>query len=167
MVSCKILQAAEKGIYLLKFTGEVRLNMCSTLDLIIDNMREDEDFMTVVIDLSEASVIDSTTLGLLAKIGIFAKKSNKILPTIISTNPDVTRLVLSMGFDELFIIVEQAASKPEHLDEIPMLQASEEEVREKVLAAHRILMDLNNRNKETFKDLVSTLEAEQRQASMM
>lgn len=167
MVSCKILQAAEKGIYLLKFTGEVRLNMCSTLDIIIDNMRDDDDFMTVVIDLSEASVIDSTTLGLLAKIGIFAKKANKILPTIISTNPDVTRLVFSMGFDELFIIVDKAASKLEHLDEIPVLQASEDEVREKVLAAHRILMDLNSRNKETFKDLVSTLEAEQRQASIM
>lgn len=167
MVSCKILQAAEKGIYLLKFTGEVRLNMCSTLDSIIDNMREDDHFTTVVIDLSEANVIDSTTLGLLAKIGIFAKKANKILPTIISTNPDVTRLVISMGFDELFIIVEQAASKIEHLDEIPLLKATEEQVREKVLAAHKILMDLNSRNKEAFKDLVSTLEAEQRQASMI
>jgi anti-anti-sigma factor len=165
MVSCKILQAAERGIYILKFTGEVRLNMCSTLDLITDQMREDKHFITVVIDLTEASIIDSTTLGLLAKIGIFARKANKILPTIISTNPDITRLVHSMGFDELFIIVEKAASNIEHLNEIPLLKATEEEVREKVLAAHKVLMDLNSKNRETFKDLVRTLEEEQRQAS--
>jgi len=167
MVSCKILQAAEKGLYLLKFTGEVRLNTCSTLDAIIDNMRADEQFVTVVIDLTEADIIDSTTLGLLAKIGIFAKKADKILPTIISTNPDVSRLVYSMGFDELFIIVEKAVSKIEHLDEIPLLQASEAEVREKVLAAHKILMDLNSRNKEAFKDLVNSLESDPGQPSFV
>lgn len=165
MIGCKILQAAEKGIYLLKFTGEVRLNTCSTLDSIIDSMSNDSQFITVVIDLTEASVIDSTTLGLLAKIGIFAKKANRILPTIISTNADITRLVYSMGFDELFIIVDKAVSEIEHLDEIPLLKASEDEVREKVLAAHKTLMQLNSRNKETFKDLVRTLEEEQRQAS--
>ena len=165
MVSCKILHAVEHGIYILKFTGEVRLNMCSTLDMIIERMRDDSMFITVVIDLTEASVIDSTTLGLLAKIGIFARKADKILPTIVSTNPDITRLVHSMGFDELFIIVERAFSQIEHLDEVPILTATEEEVREKVLVAHKVLMDLNSRNKESFKDLVRVLEEEQRQAS--
>ncbi len=161
MLGCKILQAEESGIYILKFTGEVRLNLCSTLDLVIDRMREDDHFLTVVIDLTDASVVDSTTLGLLAKIGIFARKTHKILPTIISTNPDITRLVYSMGFDELFIIVEKAATQIEQLDEIPVLSASEHEVREKVLAAHKVLMDLNADNREAFKDLVKALEAEQ------
>ena len=165
MSGYKILQAEKQGIYVLKFIGEIRLYLCSTLDRLIDMMKDDSHFLTVVIDLSETSVVDSTTLGLLAKIGIFARKNNKLLPTIISTNPDITRLVHSMGFDELFIIVEKAATEIKHLDEIPILVASEHEVREKVLAAHKVLMDLNSNNREAFKDLVKALEEEQAQTS--
>ena len=164
MVSCKILQAKKGGVYVLKFIGEVRLNSCSTLDLIIDKMREDEKFITVIIDLTEASIVDSTTLGLLAKIGIFAQKSNKTLPTIISVNPDITRMVISMGFDELFVIVEEAATEIEHLNELPLLATTEQEVQEKVLQAHKVLMELSAHNREVFKDLVKTLE-EQGQTS--
>ncbi|OZG73394.1 anti-anti-sigma factor [Hahella sp. CCB-MM4] len=165
MSGYKILQAEQQGIYVLKFIGEIRLYLCSTLDRLIDLMKDDANFLTVVIDLTETSVVDSTTLGLLAKIGIFARKNNKLLPTIISTNPDITRLIYSMGFDELFIIVEKAATEIEHLDEIPILHASEQEVREKVLAAHKVLMDLNANNREAFKDLVKALEEEQAHTS--
>lgn len=158
MVSCNISQAEKGGVYVLKFKGEVRLNVCSTLDLIIDKMREDKNFITVIIDLTEASIVDSTTLGLLAKIGIFAQKSNRTLPTIISVNPDITRLVVSMGFDELFVIVEEAATEIEQLNELPLLTTTEKEVQEKVLNAHKVLMELNAHNRETFEDLVKTLE---------
>ncbi|MBU6954487.1 STAS domain-containing protein [Hahella aquimaris] len=165
MSGYKILQAEKQGVYVLKFIGEIRLNLCSTLDHLIDEMKEDQSFITVVIDLTETSIVDSTTLGLLAKIGIFAKKHRKILPTIVSTNEDITRLVLSMGFDQLFIIVEKAATDIEHLSEIPILLASEQEVREKVLAAHKVLMELNESNRAAFKDLVQALECDQGPAS--
>lgn len=156
----KILQAEVDGIYVLKFIGEIRLNLCITLEQVIENMLTNPKYKSVVIDLSETEIIDSTTLGLLARIAVAAKQRNGVIPTIISTNPDVTRIVKSMGFDRIFIIVGAPASDIEQLMEIPLLDSTEDEVRQNVIKAHRVLMDLNHRNQEEFRDLVAALENE-------
>ncbi|MFL1453727.1 STAS domain-containing protein [Marinobacter sp. DUT-3] len=161
MAGYKILQAENQGIYLLKFIGEIRLNLCSTLDNLVESITQDPDFKTVVIDLTECEIIDSTTLGLLAKIAMAAQKRSHFLPTLVSTNPDITRIITSMGFDKIFIIVREPASRIEQLEEIPVLRASEQQVRDKVLDAHRVLMGLNSRNREEFKNLVRALECEE------
>ncbi|BES71273.1 STAS domain-containing protein [Marinobacter nanhaiticus D15-8W] len=161
MSSYKILQAEQQGIYVLKFIGEIRLNLCSTLDSLVESITSNPEFRTVVIDLTETDIIDSTTLGLLAKIAMAAEKRSHFLPTLISTNPDVTRIITSMGFDKIFIIVREPASRIEELEEIPVLRASEQQVRDKVLDAHRILMGMNSRNREEFKNLVRALECEE------
>lgn len=160
MASYKILQAEQQGIYVLKFIGEIRLYLCSTLDMIIDSMSSNPEFKTVVVDLSETTIIDSTTLGLLAKIAVLAKKKSSFLPTIISTNPDVTRIIQTMGFGEIFIIMKEPAANIRELEELPVLRATEQQVREKVLDAHLTLMELNESNREEFKDLVQALECE-------
>ena len=161
MAGYKILQAEKQGIYVLKFIGEIRLNLCSTLDNLVESITQDPDFKTVVIDLTETEIIDSTTLGLLAKIAMAAQKRSNFLPTMISTNPDIPRIIPSMGFDKFFIIVREPASRIEELEEIPVLRASEQQVRDKVLEAHRVLMGLNSRNREEFKNLVRALECEE------
>ncbi len=161
MAGYKILQAEKQGIYVLKFIGEIRLNLCSTLDNLVETITQDPDFRTAVIDLSETEIIDSTTLGLLAKIAMAAEKRSHFLPTLISTNPDVTRIIASMGFDKIFIIVKEPASRIEELEEIPVLRASEQQVRDKVLDAHRVLMGLNSKNREEFRNLVHALECEE------
>lgn len=160
MNDCKILQAQERGIYVLKFVGEVRLNLCSTLDQIIDDMISNPEFRTVVVDLTETEVIDSTTLGLLAKIAMASEEQSHFLPTLITTNPDVTRIIHSMGFDQIFLIVREPASDLDELEEIPLMRASEQDVRDKVLDAHRVLMSLNSHNREEFRNLVKALECE-------
>lgn len=161
MASYKILQAHERGIYVLKFIGEIRLNLCSTLDQIIDDMVCNPEFRTVVVDLTETEVIDSTTLGLLAKIAMASQDRSQFLPTLISTNSDITRIVQSMGFDRIFVIVREPASDIEELEEIPVLRASERDVRDKVLDAHRVLMSMNERNRDEFENLVRALEHEE------
>ncbi|MBQ0746744.1 MAG: anti-anti-sigma factor, partial [Marinobacter sp.] len=77
------------------------------------------------------------------------------------TNPDITRIVTSMGFDKIFIIVREPASRIEELEEIPVLRASEQDVRDRVLAAHKVLMGLNKQNRDEFKNLVRALEVEE------
>jgi anti-anti-sigma factor len=156
----KILQAEQQGIYVLKFVGEIRLNLCSTLDQLIESITNNPLFKTVVIDLTETTVIDSTTLGLLAKIAVIAKKKNHFLPTIISTNPDITRIIIAMGFDQIFLILKEPATSIEELQELPIMRCTEEDTRLKVLDAHKVLMDINDHNREQFKDLVEILEAD-------
>ncbi|PSF12224.1 anti-anti-sigma factor [Marinobacter fuscus] len=161
MAGYKILQAEQQGIYVLKFIGEIRLNLCSTLDNLVESITNDPHFKTVVIDLTETDIVDSTTLGLLAKIAMAAHKRSHFLPTLISTNPDITRIITSMGFDKIFIIVREPASRIEELEEIPVLKASEQQVRDKVLDAHKVLMGMNSKNREEFKNLVKALECDE------
>lgn len=160
MIGYKVLQAESQGIYVLKFVGEIRLHLCSTLDSLIESMTSNPDFKTVVVDLTDTTIIDSTTLGLLAKIAVAAYQRSHFLPTIISTNPDITKIILSMGFDKIFLIVREPASNINDLKELAFLQSDEDEVRLKVLEAHKVLMELNENNRNEFRDLVHALEGD-------
>ena len=154
----KILVAQSQGIYIIKFVGDVRLNLCSTLDQYTDHMFESEEFKTVIIDLTETQCIDSTSLGQLAKISILYKEKYGQLPTIISTQDDINRILLSMGFDQVFYIVKVLVSRVEYLDELPLKSVDEAEMKQRVLEAHKLLMDMNQNNRDAFQDLVNSLE---------
>lgn len=154
----KILVAQSQGIYIIKFVGDVRLSLCSTLDQFTDQMFESEEFKTVIIDLTETQCIDSTSLGQLAKISILYKDKYGQLPTIISTQDDINRILMSMGFDQVFYIVKELVSHVEYLDELPLKSVDEAEMKKRVLEAHKLLMDMNQNNRDAFQDLVNSLE---------
>lgn len=160
MSKCKILQAECSGVYVLKLVGEVRLNLCSTIDSAIEAMTSDPNFASIVVDLSETTLIDSTTLGLLARLAIQAKQRSHFLPSIISTNPDITRVIETMGFENVYLILREPAENNQQLTELSPQDITEEELRKNVLCAHKVLMDLNEHNREQFKDLVATLEVD-------
>ena len=128
--------------------------------LFIEDMFNDQEFKSVLVDLSRTESIDSTSLGVLAKLSIQADKIFGYTPTLVSTNGDVTRILMSMGFDDVFHIVESPLDHSEQLGELPPLQADNEEMRQRVLDAHKTLMAMNETNREAFQDLVATLEAE-------
>jgi len=58
----------------------------------------------------------------------------------------------------VFYIVKELVSKVEYLDELPTQTVDEEAMRRHVLEAHKLLMDMNESNREAFKDLVDSLE---------
>ena len=105
MQSGKIEVANNDGTYVVKLSGDVRLNLCSALEGYLDEMFLDEAFETVLIDLSDAEGVDSTTLGQLAKISIISQEKFGLIPTIISPREDITRILLSMGFDKVFYLI--------------------------------------------------------------
>ncbi|MCO3149971.1 STAS domain-containing protein [Pseudomonas aeruginosa] len=158
MSTGKIQFAEQNGSFVLKFVGEVRLTLCSALDSTIEKIFAALNFSAIIIDLTETQSIDSTTLGLLAKLSILSRQKIGLLPTLVTTNPDITRLLQSMGFDQVFNIVDRPIPCPECLSDLPPQDQSEDVVRDKVLEAHRILMGLNESSREAFHDLVSALE---------
>jgi anti-anti-sigma factor len=158
MSTGKIQFAEQDGTFVLKFVGEIRLTLCSALDATIEKIFSSIDFSTIVIDLTEARSIDSTTLGLLAKLSIQSRQKVGLLPTVVTTHPDITRLLESMGFDQVFNIVGTPLPCPECLEDLPPQDQTEDVVRRKVLEAHRILMGLNDSNRDAFHDLVNALE---------
>ncbi|MFT0213179.1 anti-sigma factor antagonist RssC [Pseudomonas sp. F1_0610] len=153
------IQFAEQGFaFVLKFTGDVRLNLCTSLNETIQQIINTHNFKSIIIDLTETDSIDSTTLGLLAKLSILSKVKFGYLPTLVSLNPDINRLLDSMGFYQVFNIVHTNGPCVNCLDDLPEQNQSEEDVKKRVLEAHKILMSLNDSNQEAFKDLVSALE---------
>ena len=154
------IQCAEYGdTFVLKCIGDVRLTFCSALNEKIENILKANSFKSIVIDLTEVISIDSTTLGLLAKLSILSKRKFGMLPTLASTNPDVSRVLDSMGFNQVFNMVHTPAPCPECLDDLPKQDQSEAVVKERVLEAHQILMSLNESNRDEFRNLVSVLES--------
>ncbi|WP_027599428.1 anti-sigma factor antagonist RssC [Pseudomonas sp. MOIL14HWK12:I2] len=158
MSTGKIQFAEQDGTFVLKFTGEVRLTLCSALDATIEHIFSSLNFSSIVIDLTETQSIDSTTLGLLAKLSILSRQRIGLLPMLTTNNPDILRLLDSMGFDQVFNIVETVLPCPDCLTDLPPQDQSEAEVRNRVLEAHRVLMGLNESNRNAFRDLVSALE---------
>ncbi len=156
----RILVGCQAGVYVILFEGDVRLTLYTAADRFLDRMFSDANFKSVVVDLSNTMSIDSTSLGLLAKLSILAKRRFDYVATLISSRADITRILLSMGFDDVFHIVEVPLERTAQLGELPELVISEDDMRERVLEAHRTLMSMNESNRDTFQDLVAALEVE-------
>ncbi|WP_346839059.1 STAS domain-containing protein [Microbulbifer sp. SAOS-129_SWC] len=164
MQSGQIMVGAHKGVYVIKLVGDVRLNLCTSFDDFIDNMFAHDDFNGVVFDLHGTEGVDSTTLGLMAKIAIRALERGCQKPLALSADKGIRHLLDAMGFDAL---IEVSDERPDYTATEPLKCNSPDEctAREKVLEAHRVLMSMNEHNAETFRDLVHTLERESQPAT--
>lgn len=161
----QILVAEHSGVFVIKMVGDVRLTLCISFDQFIEGMFSHPDFATVLFDLSGAEAVDSTTLGLMAKISLLSEQKLGRYPVILSTNDGIDRTLETMGFEDIFTIVSDlqaplTAVEPAKPVELSA-QGSDTQIKETVVEAHRYLMQLNEANKETFTNLVNMLEAEQ------
>jgi anti-anti-sigma regulatory factor len=157
MSNGKILAADYKHMAMLKFVGDVRVLMSSTLDAYCSGLYRRPILDAMLVDMTETRGIDSTALGLLAKMAIQLRNRFNVIPTIVSTNPDVTRTLKSMSFDLIFKIVDKPATQKTQYNELQTQSESEDSVREKVIDAHLTLMTLSEENRLEFQDLVQAL----------
>ncbi len=154
----RILAATHKGAYVIRFEGDVRLTLCTSIDDYFQKMFDDPGFASVWVDLCSAEGLDSTTLGLLAKLALTVKQRFGFQPAIYSCDPGINRLIKSMGFQRLFELREEVCGNPEEAVAIPVVEGSEAAVKEKVIEAHKVLMELSSDNRARFKDLLTVLE---------
>ncbi len=159
----KILFADQDGVQVLNFVGDVRVCLGPTISTYLASIDKRRGVRAIVIDLRETTGIDSTSLGLLAKISLRSQDQFNTLPTIITTNEDITRILLSMGFDQIFVIDQEAQYSCDQFGELPPKIVPDAVLRDQVLEAHKTLMGLNQNNLIAFQDLVAALEQEQEQ----
>ncbi|ALM52086.1 STAS domain-containing protein [Halomonas huangheensis] len=157
----RLKAAVDSGVFILKLCGDVRLTLCATLDHQAQLLAETPGLRAVMIDLRDTTNVDSTALGFLAKVAMALRGRLEQPPTIVADNPDVKRMLEVMGFASFFTLVEQPIAEIEELEELPELQADEAGLRERILEAHRILMRMNEHNREEFQPLVEMLESQQ------
>ena len=154
----RILAASHNGAYVIRFEGDVRLTLCTTIDDYFQRMYDDPAFASVWVDLCSAEGLDSTTLGLLAKLALTVKQRFGFIPAIYSCDPGINRLIKSMGFQRLFELREEVCGTPDEVMAIPVVEGTETAVKDKVIEAHRVLMELGPENRARFKDLLTALE---------
>ena len=160
MSAGKILVSDEEGDYLLKFVGDVRVTLCGSLNRYMDRIFGSSDVKKVVIDMLEADGLDSTTLGLTAKLGLHCRKEYGVHVQVFCQNQSILRTLDCMGFDEIFDIFQEIPNLNAKLHSIDPVNADVDEIRQQVLEAHRILVRLNPENSAEFTDLIRALESD-------
>ena len=156
-----ILFAEKDGVHVLKFVGDVRLSLGPTLVAYLEKLESCRQFNGMIIDLSGTGTIDSTALGLIARIAICTRERFNTATSIISPREDITRILKSMAMEEVCVIRQDVPDEDADLSELPLVVCAEDTMRKQVLEAHRTLMNFNAENFEKFHDLVDALEKEE------
>jgi len=151
--------ADDNGVFVIKMVGDVRLTLSVCFDEFIDSMFASSGFRSVVFDLAEAESIDSTTLGLMAKISLKGRKLDLEDPLVFAPNATVRRLLDTMGFGEILRIVKSKQFIDGEFQDLEDNADDENLYREKVLEAHKALVELNASNAPKFKELIQSLES--------
>ena len=110
MASGKVLYATHGGVHVLRFMGEVGYTLGPDLARFVDGLFTGAPPLGFVLDLREASHIDSTNLGLLASIANRMQERGGSRVTLVSDREDINEILFNMGFDEVFDIVEDTAA---------------------------------------------------------
>ncbi len=155
MSEFNIQAAVEDGVCHICLTGRVTFTMSRRFDAYIEEMLE-KGPADIVIDLRKTDHIDSTILGLLAKIARRYIAGSGRKPTLLSTREDINVLLESMGFEAAFDIRTSVDAVPFYLEDIPPLEKAVP-MPETLLEAHTELMDLDERNVPRFSTTVDTL----------
>jgi anti-anti-sigma factor len=145
------------NVYMLKLVGEIRYTMGCALGDFLNGLFARTDYDDIIVDLTEARSIDSTSLGLLAKIANFNHQRFSRQTTLLSTNPDINQILETMGFYEVFAVRDTGAAITATLQPLSIDGPCKEELTRIVFDAHQTLSDLNTRNREAFKTVLDQL----------
>jgi anti-anti-sigma factor len=154
-----VLYARQGDTWVLRFEGDIRYTMAHAVDAFLDELFAHENPGRVCADLNATTAIDSTGIGVLAKIANGLRRAGHALPIIFSSNPDIVETLKNVCLDEVCTIV---AGAPEAVadNEIPATTPSERELARTIVAAHCELCDMCEQNRTTFQSVVDAFERE-------
>ena len=154
----KIFYSIVDNACVLKLVGAIMYNIGPGFDRFIEDVIHKSDIDAFTIDLTETSYIDSTNLGLLAKLPKYSSHHVSTPPVMISNQDSINEVLDNVGFTKIFTIVNCYDEDLPTLQEIPRTETNERSLSQTVLKAHRELVDLNKPNKDRFTDVVEYLE---------
>jgi anti-anti-sigma factor len=147
--------------------GQVRYMTARALRTFMDDLMAHEASGAMIIDLRELEAIDSTGMGLLARLGRITLEHGRRSVIVCSVH-DVMTCLRSAAFDTLFIIVDKWPFDHEaNVSEVP-LKATDirpDIMGRVMLEAHRDLATLSEENRQAFAGVIAALEADLEQKS--
>lgn len=168
MSNSKVLVGLQdKKRFWIKLEGDVRVPWCVSLETYCEAVIKQPGITGVCVDLTAAENLDSTTLGVLAKVAIYTRNhclvssadSSSCKAILLCHDENILRLVRSMGFESVFDIRDHFDAELLDFDELPLLACTEADMKDAVINAHKTLMEMTEDNRASFGSLVSALEA--------
>ena len=156
----KILYAMVENTCVLKMVGAIVYRISPDFDRFLQKVSEDKSVTNFIVDLTDTSHIDSTNLGLLARLHEFSSARSSGQPTVVSTKDSINEVLKNIGFSKMFNLIDSLEDVQSDFKELPQEEQSKENLSEIMLKAHQELAKLNEANKEIFKDVIKYLEEE-------
>ena len=153
-----VLHASHNDVHVLRFIGDIRYTLSPSIDRFLEEIFASSKPAGFVIDLTDTDSIDSTNLGLLTRLATRMQRLDAQRVTIVSNRADINSVLNSMALDEVFDIVEDTCLETDATQEVPQEDTNRDTLAHTLIEAHRALMDLNERNREMFRDVVASLE---------
>lgn len=154
MTHGRVTHAESDGVHVLRYFGRVDYLLAPAIKRFADDLVSHGAVRGWVFDLRGAELLDSTNLGLLARLGGGGRS------VIVSTSDDINSVLRSMSFDQLFEIVTESEGSDGADAAIPGGDAPPHELGHTMLEAHRALMALSETGRVQFRDVVAALEAD-------
>jgi anti-anti-sigma factor len=152
--------AQEAGTWILKLAGDVRHPLSPAINALLDRAFADPGLERFLVDLSDTEAIDSTNLGVLARIANQLARRGLPRPTVVAPGPDIRTILSSVCFDRIFHVVSEPGDTAAALEALPGLETGERDRLALVLDAHRRLCAIDESNRAVFRDVVELLERE-------
>ncbi len=147
---------------ILKLSGQIRYIAARGLKDFVDRALERPDLDTFVVDLRDVELIDSTGMGMLARLGRNTLERHGRRAVLVCKVKDVLTSLHSASFDTLFLMEEGWPLEAETpLDEVPLgepLSNADRSVGQLILQAHKDLAAMCESNARVFGGVVSAME---------
>ena len=157
----KILVSQDASSYVIKLEGDVRVVLCASLNDYMSTIFKSNTISRIIVDMVETEGVDSTTLGLLAKLAIYSNEKFNIRPIVFCPDESLYETLIVMGLDDVFEIIKSKQSDLDNYEELPSASTSSAiDIKKHVLTAHQFLSSINEKNKNECLDLISALEKE-------
>jgi anti-anti-sigma factor len=169
----RVTHAESDGVHVLRYFGRVDYVLAPAIKQFADDLVSQGDVRGWVFDLTEAEILDSTNLGLLARLAERATSAGAdgaSRSVIVSTSDDINSVLRSMSFDQMFEIVTglpvagtgptAALAGGEDIRSAGAASPSQREVGQTMLDAHRALMAMSEAGRLQFEQVVVALEAD-------
>ena len=160
MAQSGIYEAAfHNGTYFVKLSGHLSFNYSASLSDLVKKICETDSLQGVLVDLREAKMIDSTHIGLVARLALETQKKTGQQITIVSSVRDVTQSLKNTGLQHLAVLLDAPTGEMPPPDSIQALPESKRNIAEIILEAHKTLLEIHDDNKTIYQDIVEMLEA--------
>jgi anti-anti-sigma factor len=156
-----VTHAEKEGFHVLRYFGRVDYMLATSINRFADRIIQKGRVGGLIFDLTEAENLDSTNLGLLARIAERVRTAGGGRSVIVSTSDNINCVLRSMSFDQIFeIVTDPTDFSAVDEDEIDAVPQSQEELLNTMLDAHRTLVSLSDADRLQFQDVVACLESE-------